>query len=158
MLSGFLAAIGILVIFKQIIPALGGDPETGGIIDAVVSWPEAARALNLEALALSLICLALAVLWRGRLRRLAPSYFIALVVRILAGVLLFPGAPTVGRVPSSVPSPQLSAISLEFFCGRCHPHSSWPFSDQLPLCCWPFAWTRSLGPRAGRTRKCLPRG
>ena len=115
LLSGFLAAIGILVIFKQIIPALGGDPETGGIIDAVVSWPDAIRTVNLEALALAVICLALAMLWRGRLRRLAPSFFVALAVSILAGVLLFPSAPTVGEVPSGLPSLQLSAISLEFF-------------------------------------------
>ena len=115
LLSGFLAAIGILVIFKQTIPALGGDPETGGIIDAVVSWPDAIRAVNLEALALVLICLALAVLWRGRLRRQAPSFFVAFAVGILAGVLLFPGAPTVGEVPSGLLSLQLSAISFEFF-------------------------------------------
>ena len=115
LLSGFLAAVGILVIFKQIIPVLGGDPGTGSIIDAVVSWPEAVRALNFQALALAVICLTVAVLWRGRLRRLAPSFFVMFAVGILAGVLLFPGAPVVGGVPSGLPSLQLSAISLEFF-------------------------------------------
>ena len=115
LLSGFLAAIGILVIFKQSIPVLGGDPATGSIIDTVASWPEAIRSVNFEALAVAVICLALAVLWRGRLRRMAPPFFVALAVGILAGVLLFPGAPTVGEVPSGLPSLQLSAISLEFF-------------------------------------------
>ena len=115
LLSGFLAAIGILVIFKQSLPVLGGAPTTGSIIDTVASWPDAIRSVNFEAVALAVICLALAVLWRGRLRRLAPNFFVALAVGILAGVLLFPGAPTVGEIPSGLPSLQLSAISLEFF-------------------------------------------
>ena len=115
LLSGILAAIGILVIFKQSLPVLGGAPATGSIIEIVGSWPEAVRDVNFEALALSAICLALVILWRGQLARIAPPFFVALVVGILAGVLLFPGAPTVGEVPSGLPSLQLSAISLEFF-------------------------------------------
>ena len=115
LLSGILAAIGILVIFKQSLPVLGGAPAKGSIIEIVGSWPEAVRDVNFEALALSAICLALAILWRGRLARIAPPFFAALAVGILAGVLLFPGAPTVGEVPSGLPSLQLSAISLEFF-------------------------------------------
>ena len=115
LLSGFLAAIGILVIFKQSIPVLGGAPATGSIIDTVASWPEAIRSVNFEAVALAVICLAVAVLWRGRLRRLAPNFFVALVVGIVAGVLLFPNAPSVGKIPSGLPSLQVSAISLEFF-------------------------------------------
>ena len=115
LLSGFLAAIGILVIFKQSIPVLGGAPATGSIIDTVASWPESIRSVNFEALALAVICLAVAVLWRGRLRRLAPNFFVALAVGIVAGVLLFPNAPSVGKIPSGLPSLQVSAISLEFF-------------------------------------------
>ncbi len=115
LLSGFLAAIGILVIFKQSIPVLGGAPATGSIIDTVASWPDAIRSVNFEALALAVICLAVAVLWRGRLRRLAPNFFVALAVGIVAGVLLFPNAPTVGKIPSGLPSLQVSAISLEFY-------------------------------------------
>ena len=115
LLSGFLAAIGILIIVKQSLPVLGGAQATGSIINTVASWPEALRAVNFEALALTAICLAMAVVWRGRLARLAPSFFAALVVGILAGVLLFRGAPNVGEVPSGLPSLQLSGISLEFF-------------------------------------------
>ena len=111
LLSGFLTAVGILIIVKQSLPVLGGAQATGSIIDTVASWPEALRAVNFEALALTAICLATAVVWRGRLARLAPPFFAALVV----GVLLFRGAPTVGEVPSGLPSLQLSGISLEFF-------------------------------------------
>ena len=115
LLSGFMTAIGILVIFKQSVTVLGGTLAKGGIIEIVASWPEVLRSVNFEALALAVICLALAVLWRGWLRRLSPSFFAALVVGVLAGVLWFRGAPIVGEVPSGLPSLQLSAISLDFF-------------------------------------------
>ena len=115
LLSGFMTAIGILVIVKQSVTVLGGTLATGGIVDIVKSWPEAVRDTNFEALALAVICLVVAVLWRGRLRRLSPAFFASLVVGIVAGLLWFHGAPTVGEVPSGLPSLQLSAISLEFF-------------------------------------------
>ena len=115
LLSGFLTAIGILIIIKQSVIVLGGTTPEGGIIDVFESWPEAIRAVNFEALGLAAICLALAVLWRGRLLRLSPSYFVTLAVGIVVGVLWFPGAPVVGEVPSGLPSLQISAISLDFF-------------------------------------------
>lgn len=115
LLSGFLAAIGILVIVKQSPLLVGSATPQGGITDVIAAWPEAVKAVNFDALALAVICLALAVLWRGRLVRLAPSFFVVLVVGVLAGVLFFRGAPTVGEVPPGLPSLHLSAISLDFF-------------------------------------------
>lgn len=113
--AGFFTAFGILIIGKQIIPAVGGTPPSGGIVDNIKAWPEAVSAANLEALALAVICVAVALLWRGRLRRFSPSLFVALVVGIIAGWLVFRDAPTLGEIPSGLPALQLSAISLEFF-------------------------------------------
>ena len=113
--SGFFAAFGVLIIVKQIIPALGGTPPQGDIINSIVSWPEAVRGVNFDALALTVICVGVALLWRGRLLRFSPALFVALVVGIVAGWLLFRDAPTVGEIPSGLPGLQLSAISLEFF-------------------------------------------
>ncbi len=113
--SGFFAAFGVLIMVKQIIPALGGTPPRGGVVDNFKAWPEAVSAVNFEALALTAICVAVALLWRGRLLRFSPSLFVALVVGIVAGWLVFRGAPTVGEIPSGLPALQLSAISLEFF-------------------------------------------
>ena len=115
LLSGFLAAIGAVVIIKQSVALVGSATPRGGITDVFASWPEAVRDVNFDALALTAICMALAILWRGRLVRLAPSFFVTLVVGILVGVLFFRDAPTVGEVPSGLPSLQLSAISLDFF-------------------------------------------
>lgn len=115
LLSGFMTAVGIIVIIKQSIAVLGGTPAKGSFVDTVASWPDAIQAVNFEALALAVICLASAVLWRGRLRRLSPAFFVSLAVGILAGVFWLRGAPTVGEVPSGLPSIEVSAISLEFF-------------------------------------------
>ena len=113
--SGFFAAFGVLIMVKQFIPALGGASPPGGIINSIVSWPESVRDANFEALALTAICVAVAVLWRGRLLRIAPALFAALVVGTVVGWLLLQDAPTVGEIPSGLPDLQLSAISLSFF-------------------------------------------
>ena len=113
--SGFFAAFGVLIMAKQVIPALGGTPPPGDIINSILAWPQAVKGANFEALALTAICVAVALLWRGRLLRFSPAFFIALVVGIVAGWLLFRDAPTVGEIPSGLPSLQLSAISLDFF-------------------------------------------
>ena len=113
--SGFFAAFGVLIIIKQVIPALGGTPPEGGIINSMASWPESIRSANFEALALAAICVAVALLWRGRLLRLSPALFAALVVGTVVGWLLLQDAPTLGEIPSGLPELQLSAISLGFF-------------------------------------------
>ena len=113
--SGFFAAFGVVIMVKQIIPSLGGTPPRGGVVDNIGSWPEAVSAANLEALALTIICVAVALLWRGRLLRFSPPLFVALVVGIAAGLLVFRDVPTVGQIPSGLPTLQLSAISLDFF-------------------------------------------
>ena len=113
--AGFFTAFGALIIGKQIIPALGGTSPKGDIINSIVAWPDAARAVNFEALALTIICVAVGILWRGKLLRFSPSLFVALVVGIVAGWFVFQDAPTVGDIPSGFPGIQLSAISMGFF-------------------------------------------
>ncbi len=113
--AGFFTAFGTLIMGKQFIPALGGISPKGGLIDSMAAWPEAIRAIDFEAVALTVICLAVALLWRGRLLKFSPSLFVALVVGLIAGWLFFPGAPAVGEIPSGLPGLQLSAISLGFF-------------------------------------------
>ena len=113
--SGFLTAFGTLLIVKQVFFAFGTTAPSGSVVSNILTWPDAARNVNLDALVLTVLCLALSVVWRGRLLRLSPAPFVVLVAGILAGVFLFTDAPTVSEVPSGLPSLQLSAISLEFF-------------------------------------------
>ena len=113
--SGFFSAVGILLIIKQGVVALGSAPDGRSMIDSVRAWPEAAAALNLDAVILTALCLAVGVLWRGWLRRVSPNLFAVLVVGTLAGALWLRDAPTVGEISLALPIPQLSVITPGFF-------------------------------------------
>ena len=113
--SGFFTAFGVLIIVKQSFPAIGVSTPQGSVITSIKSWPEALTNVNFDALALTVICITMALLWRGRLLRLSPALFVVLIVGVLAGAMVFRGAPTVGEIPLGLPSLQLSAISLDFF-------------------------------------------
>ena len=71
--------------------------------------------MNVDALVLTVLCLALGVLWRGRLRRLSLAPFMVLAAGALAGALWFRDAPTIGTIPVGLPAPDFSAISVGFF-------------------------------------------
>ena len=113
--SGYFTAFGILLMVKQSLLALGASPMRGGVVDTVQALPDAIADLNIHALALTVICLALGLLWRGRLRRLCPAPFVALAAGILIGALWLKNAPTVGEIPMGLPTVELSAVSLDFF-------------------------------------------
>lgn len=115
LISGFFTAFGTLIIVKQSFLALGGTTPPGSVADNLSALPSAVMDVNLQALALTVACIGVSVLWRGRLLRLSPAPFITLVFGILVGVFLFRGAPVIGEIPSGLPSLQLSAISLDFF-------------------------------------------
>ena len=113
--SGFFTAFGFLLIIKQSLLALGASPGGGGVIDTIRALPEAIGDVNIHALALTIICLALGLLWRGRLLRLSPAPFVVLVSGILIGALWLKEAPAVGEIPTGLPTPDLSVVSLDFF-------------------------------------------
>ena len=113
--SGYFTAFGILLMVKQSLLALGASPMRGGVVDTIQALPDAIADLNIHALALTVICLALGLLWRGRLRRLCPAPFVALGAGILIGALWLKNAPTVGEIPMGLPTVELSAVSLDFF-------------------------------------------
>ena len=71
--------------------------------------------MNVHAFVLTVICLVIGVLWRGRLLRISPAPFIVLVAGMLIGPLLLKDAPAIGEIPGGLPSLELSAISMEFF-------------------------------------------
>lgn len=115
LISGFFTAFGILLIVNQGLIGLGSSPAKADLLDSLRVWPEAAANANIDALALTVICIALSLAWRGPLARLAPSPFVVLGVGIVAGTFWFRGAPTIGEIPTGLPPIQISAISLEFF-------------------------------------------
>ena len=112
--SGFFTGFGVLFLIKQGLLGLGASPG-GSAIDSIRAWPAAIRDANIDALALCVLCVALGLLWRGRLLRLSPAPFVVLVVGTLVGALWLRGAPTIGEIPTDLPVPQLPDMSIEFF-------------------------------------------
>ena len=99
---------------SQTFAALGAASVSGGTIDIIKAWPEAVADADFRALGLTAFCVALGVLWRGRLLKLSPAPFIVLVAGTLVGAQWLQGPATIEKIPVGLPSPQLLAISLGF--------------------------------------------
>ena len=94
--------------------ALGASPA-GSALDSIKALPTAIAEVHIQALALSVFCVALHLMWRGRLLRIAPAPFVVLVIGSVVGVTLLREAPAIGEIPLGLPAPQLPDISPEFF-------------------------------------------
>ncbi len=114
-ISGFMSGIGLIIIIIQISPFLGIKQEPGGPIAVISSWPGRIGEVNWEALTIATAALALGFLWRGMPARLIPGPLVVLIVGSLLGVFWLGGAPTVGQVPTGLPSLQLPVFVPEIF-------------------------------------------
>ncbi len=112
LIAGFLTAFGILLIIKQILLGLGASVG-GTALDSLRSLPDALRDANIEAVIVTVFCVALGVAWRGRLLKIAPAQFSVLVFGTIVAVLFFTGAPTIGNVPQGLPSPELPEFTFD---------------------------------------------
>ncbi|MCY3928664.1 MAG: SulP family inorganic anion transporter [Acidobacteria bacterium] len=112
--SGFMSGIGIIVILIQILPILGSSPAPGGPTGAIRAIPEAVGAVNLNALAVGLLTLAVGVLWPKRLAKYLPGPLLALIVGTLLGVFWLGGAPVLGDVPAGLPSLKIGIPAAGF--------------------------------------------
>ena len=114
-ISGFMSGVGVIIMSLQVLPFLGAEAVTGGVLSQVEAWPEAIGDLNRDAVAVGAIALAVCTLWPRRWGRFMPGSLVALVVGTLAGAFLFTGAKTIGQIPTGWPAlhwPQLEWESL----------------------------------------------
>lgn len=112
--SGFMSGIGITVMLMQTSPSLGLPAAPGGAIGAIRALPEALPDLNLDALILASLTLAVAMLWPRSLARLAPAPLVAVAAGTLLSVLWPHDAPVIGPVPVVLPDLGLEVPSLAF--------------------------------------------
>jgi len=112
--SGFMSGIGIIVILIQVLPLLGAPPAPGGAMGAIRAIPEAVGTVNMNALAVGLLTLAVGVLWPGRLAKYLPGPLLSLIVGTLLGVLWLGGAPVLGDVPAGLPSLKIGIPAAGF--------------------------------------------
>ena len=101
--SGFMSGIGIIVIILQIMPFLGADSASGGVIGAVRALPDALDSVNTGALTIAVVTLVVGFLWPRRLSRYAPGPLVALITGTLLGVLWLQDAPVIGEIPTGLP-------------------------------------------------------
>lgn len=104
MIAGFTSGIGILIIIIQTLPFLGADRAPGGLFGIVQAWPDAALALNLHAVIIGAISLAICVFWPRRLGRFLPAPLLALIIGTLVATLWLRDAPIIGKLPSGFPT------------------------------------------------------
>ncbi len=101
--SGFMSGIGVIIILIQILPLFGLSTASGGPIGAISAWPMIAVSMDVQALEIGLVSLAIMIFWPKKFQALLPSPLAALIAGTLLGILALPAAPVIGTVPTGLP-------------------------------------------------------
>ncbi|MYC29474.1 MAG: SulP family inorganic anion transporter [Chloroflexi bacterium] len=113
-ISGFMTGIGVIVIIIQVLPFLGIKSVPGGPVAVIQAWPGLLGDYNLDALIIAVVALVIGFAWRGLPARYVPGPLVALVVGSLMGVFWLGGAPTIGQIPTGLPSVQIPHVAPDF--------------------------------------------
>ena len=106
-ISGFMTGVGIIIILVQTRPFIGAHVVSGGPVGAMRTLPEVFSQFDSGALTIAAVTLAVAVLWPTKFAKYLPGTLAALVVGILLGVLWLTNAPTIGAIPTDLPTIRL---------------------------------------------------
>lgn len=109
--SGFMSAIGIIVMAMQLLPLLGSTLAPGGAIGAFKALPNAFDNLNWQALTIGLVTLFVAILWPARWNKYIPSLLMALVFGTLLSYFWLDDVLIIGAISTQIPSIQAEFIS-----------------------------------------------
>jgi len=112
-----MSGIGVIIILIQTLPFFGLPTSESGPLGAINSWPEIPGALNMDALAIGSLALAIMIFWPSRLRAYLPPPLAALVVGTLSGIFVFSGAPIIGDVPTGLPALSMPQVPFERLAG-----------------------------------------
>ena len=121
MIAGFTSGIGVIIIIIQTLPFLGAAPAPGGLLGIMRAWPEAVVTLNLHAVIVGAVSLAICVFWPRRLARFLPGPLLALVVGTVMAMLWLRDAPVIGGLPQGLPSLHLPQTSAGFLVSAIQP-------------------------------------
>ena len=120
-ISGFMSGIGVIIIVIQTLPLLGAATVSGPALNSIRAWSDAVEDLNPDALILGLVALAVGFLWPQRVGRFLPAPLAALIAGAAVGIFWLSGAPTIGAVPTGLPSLQQPDLSPGFLLGVLQP-------------------------------------
>lgn len=110
--SGFMSGIGVIIIVLQIAPMLGHVAPAGPILVKLLAIPDFLAAMNVAPLVLGVVTLAVMTVMPGPVARMFPPPLAAIVLGTVLGMTVFPGAATIGALPTGLPSITIPAISL----------------------------------------------
>ena len=121
MIAGFTSGIGVIIIIIQTLPFLGAAPAPGGLLGIMRAWPEAVVTLNLHAVIVGAVSLAICVFWPRRLSRFMPGPLLALIVGTVMAMLWLRDAPVIGELPQGLPTLHLPEASAGFLLSAIQP-------------------------------------
>lgn len=110
--SGFMSGIGVIIIVIQVRPFVGLGAVPGGPVANIHSWLEMLLGVNVQAVIVAAVSLAIMILWPMRLRTYLPSAFAALIGGTLLALFALPHAPVIGEVPTGLPDLYIPALSF----------------------------------------------
>jgi SulP family sulfate permease len=108
-ISGFMSGIGGIIIILQISPMLG-SAAPAGTVDALLYTPTALANINIMALVIGAVSLAVALKWPKALGKYVPGPLAALIIGTLISVVVG-GVPILGEIPSGLPEFQMPAFT-----------------------------------------------
>ena len=112
-IAGFMTGVGIIILSVQILPFMGAPPITGGPPEAIRNFSTIIEHFDVTAVAIAGATLGAALLWPSRFEKYLPSTLVALFVGIIVTALWFSNAPTIGAIPTDLPTVMLPALSFD---------------------------------------------
>ena len=103
-ISGFMTGVGVIIILVQTLPFMGAEVAAGGPIGTLRNITSIFDDFESNALGIAAITLVVAILWPNKFDRYLPSTLVALGVGTLVSVVWLTHAPTIGTIPTDLPS------------------------------------------------------
>jgi len=112
-ISGFMSGIGAIIIILQIGPLVGHAPPPGDVIITLLLLPSFLADPFIEAFVLGFLSLAIMYGTPEWIGKIIPPPLLALVGGTILGVIMFPGAPVIGPIPTGFPLPILPSLHFD---------------------------------------------
>ena len=110
-----------MIVIIQTLPFLGAPPAPGGLLGIIRVWPAAVLGLNLHAVIVGAVCLAICVFWPRRLGQYVPGPLLALIVGTAMAALWLTDAPTIGKLPQGLPALYLPELAPDLLLSALQP-------------------------------------
>lgn len=112
-ISGFMSGIGVIIVLIQLLPFTGAS-AVGSPFESIRMFLQSITDINLSAVALATISFIIAAAWPRRFSTYLPGPVVALIAGTVLGMFWLTGAPTLGEVPTGMPTFALTMPATDF--------------------------------------------